>query len=81
MWDLWWTKWHWAGFLRVLRFPLPVLIPPTASHVVVVVVIIIIIIIIIINHPGAATTGETVPTYQVDSVSPHSNKLKKMPSL
>jgi hypothetical protein len=22
MWDLWWTKWHWAGFLRVLRFPL-----------------------------------------------------------
>jgi hypothetical protein len=20
MWDLWWTKWHWAGFLRVLRF-------------------------------------------------------------
>jgi hypothetical protein len=24
MWDLWWTKWHWAGFLRVLRFPLQI---------------------------------------------------------
>jgi hypothetical protein len=32
MWDLWWTEWHWAGFLRVLRFPLPILIPPTAPH-------------------------------------------------
>jgi hypothetical protein len=28
MWDLWWTKWHWAGFLRVLRFPLQNIIPP-----------------------------------------------------
>jgi hypothetical protein len=27
MWGLWWTKRHWAGFLRVLRFPLPI-IPP-----------------------------------------------------
>jgi hypothetical protein len=24
MWDLWWTEWHWAGFLRVLRFPLQI---------------------------------------------------------
>jgi hypothetical protein len=32
MWDLWWTKWQWAGFLRVLRFPLPIFIPPTAPH-------------------------------------------------
>jgi hypothetical protein len=28
-WDLWWTKWHCgACFFRVLRFPLPILIPP-----------------------------------------------------
>jgi hypothetical protein len=27
MWDLWWTKWSGAGFLRVLRFPLPIFIP------------------------------------------------------
>jgi hypothetical protein len=32
MWDLWWTKWHWGTFLLVLRFPLPILIPPTAPH-------------------------------------------------
>jgi hypothetical protein len=32
MWDLWWTMWHWmVGFLRVLRFPLPILIPSNAS--------------------------------------------------
>jgi hypothetical protein len=31
MWDLWRTKVTGAGFLRVLRFPLP-LIPLTASH-------------------------------------------------
>jgi hypothetical protein len=28
MWDLWWTKWHWAGFLRVLRFSPVNIIPP-----------------------------------------------------
>jgi hypothetical protein len=29
MWDLWWTKWHWGiAFLRILRFPLPILITP-----------------------------------------------------
>jgi hypothetical protein len=32
MWDLWWTKWGWAGFLWVLRFPLQMLIPPTTPH-------------------------------------------------
>jgi hypothetical protein len=32
MWDLWWTKWHWAKFLLVFRFPMPILIPPTAPH-------------------------------------------------
>jgi hypothetical protein len=32
MWDLWRTKLHWGSFLRVLRFPLPILIPPTAPH-------------------------------------------------
>jgi hypothetical protein len=30
MWDLWWTKGRWAGFLRVLRFPLPIFIPPVS---------------------------------------------------
>jgi hypothetical protein len=30
MWDLWRTKW--AGFLRVLRLSLPIIIPPTAPH-------------------------------------------------
>jgi hypothetical protein len=29
MWDLWWTKWHWGRFFRVLPFPLPSVIPPT----------------------------------------------------
>jgi hypothetical protein len=32
IWDVWWKKWHWDGFLRGLRFPLPVIIPPTAPH-------------------------------------------------
>jgi hypothetical protein len=31
-WDLWRKKWHWSGFLSVLQFPLPILIPPTAAH-------------------------------------------------
>jgi hypothetical protein len=30
-WDVWWRKWHGAGFLRVLLFPLPN-IPLTAPH-------------------------------------------------
>jgi hypothetical protein len=30
--DLWWKSGTGAGFLRVLRFPLPILIPPTALH-------------------------------------------------
>jgi hypothetical protein len=32
MWDLWCTKWRWAGFLRVLRFPLPIFIPPVSRQ-------------------------------------------------
>jgi hypothetical protein len=28
IWDLRWSKWHWSSFLRVLRFPLPAIIPP-----------------------------------------------------
>jgi hypothetical protein len=32
MWDLWWPKWHWGRFFRVLRFPLPILFPPTAPY-------------------------------------------------
>jgi hypothetical protein len=32
MWDLWWTKWRWGRFLRVLRFPLPIFIPPIAPQ-------------------------------------------------
>jgi hypothetical protein len=52
-----------AGFLRVLRFPLPILIPPTAPY----------------HHrsSGAGTIGQQWPTYQVDSVSQHPEKLKK----
>jgi hypothetical protein len=32
MWNLRWTNGTGAGFLRVLRFLLPILIPPTAPH-------------------------------------------------
>jgi hypothetical protein len=32
MWDLWWTKWHWAGFLQVLLFPQPIFIPPIETR-------------------------------------------------
>jgi hypothetical protein len=32
MWDLWWKNGTWAGFLQVLWFPLPILIPPIAPH-------------------------------------------------
>jgi hypothetical protein len=30
MWDLWWKSGNTAGFLRVLRFLLPIRIPPIA---------------------------------------------------
>jgi hypothetical protein len=30
--DLSWAKWHWAGFLRVFLYPLPIPIPPVASY-------------------------------------------------
>jgi hypothetical protein len=52
-----------AGFLRVLRFPLPILLHRLLH-----------------NHhrsSGAGTIGQQWPTYQVDSVSPHPEKLKK----
>jgi hypothetical protein len=55
-----------VGFLRVLRIPLPILIPPTASH-----------IFIIIYHPELVQWVKQWSTYQVDSVSPHPKKLKK----
>jgi hypothetical protein len=32
MWDLWWTNGTGTGFIPVLRFPLLILIPPTATH-------------------------------------------------
>jgi hypothetical protein len=32
MWNLWWTKWRWGRFLRVLRFPPPIFIPPIAPE-------------------------------------------------
>jgi hypothetical protein len=32
MWDLWWTKWRWGRFLRLLRFPLPIFIPPISPQ-------------------------------------------------
>jgi hypothetical protein len=51
-----------AGFLRVLRFPLPI-IPPTAPY--------------SSSIIRADTIGQQWPTYQVDSVLPHPQKLKK----
>jgi hypothetical protein len=53
-----------AGFLRVLRFPLPILIRPTASHSSSII-------------RGLYNRPKKWPTYQVDSVSPHPEKLKK----
>jgi hypothetical protein len=32
VWDLWWTKWHWGRFARVLIFPLPIPISPAALY-------------------------------------------------
>jgi hypothetical protein len=32
MWDFWWTSGAGAGFLRVLRFPLSIFIPPVAPQ-------------------------------------------------
>jgi hypothetical protein len=32
MWHLLCTKWHWADFLRILRFPLPILIETNSSY-------------------------------------------------
>jgi hypothetical protein len=44
MWVLWWTNWHWGRFLRVLRFPVPILIPPTTPQ----------------SSSGAGTIGQLV---------------------
>jgi hypothetical protein len=51
-----------AGFLRVLRFPLPILIPSTAPH---------------SSSSVVGTIRQLVATYQVDSVWPHPKKQKK----
>jgi hypothetical protein len=32
MWDLWWKKWLWEGFLLVLQFLLPIFIPPVSPE-------------------------------------------------
>jgi hypothetical protein len=48
MWDFWWTKWHSSRFSRGLRFPLPILISPTAHNV----------------SSGAGTIGQLVSDVQ-----------------
>jgi hypothetical protein len=63
MWDLWWTKWHGAGFLRVLLFPLPIFIPrlPHSHHNL---------------SPGAGTIGQwwvAVPSEL--SLTPHQETI------
>jgi hypothetical protein len=53
-WDLWWAKWRWGRFSpSILRFPLPIFIPPNSpsSH-----------------SPGAGTIGQKWPTCRVDPV-------------
>jgi hypothetical protein len=64
MWDLWWTKWHWGFFSEYFGFPCQ-----SSFHQ------------LLHNHQhrssGAGTIGQQWPTYQVDSVSPHLEKLKK----
>jgi hypothetical protein len=52
-----------AGFLLVLRFLLPILIPPTAPH--------------SSLSSGAGTIGQLVAEHQAESVSPHAEKLKE----
>jgi hypothetical protein len=51
-----------AGFLRLQRFSLPILIQPTAPHT---------------SSSSIIRGWYNRPTYQVDSVSPHSKKIKK----
>jgi hypothetical protein len=63
MWDLWWTNWHLCSFLRVLRFPLSILVPPTAPYSSS----------IIRGWYNRPVSGR----YQVDSVATHPKKLKK----
>jgi hypothetical protein len=53
-----------AGFLRVLRFLLPILIPPVAPHSSSII-------------RGWYNRPVSGPTYQVDPFSPHPKKQKK----
>jgi hypothetical protein len=64
MWDLWWTKWHWG------RFSPRISVTPANSHSTGYSTL-------IIYHPGLVQWAKYWPMYQVDSVSPHSKKLKK----
>jgi hypothetical protein len=52
-----------ACFLRLLRLPLPILIPPTTPH--------------SSLSSGSDTIDQLCPAYQVDSVSPHPKKLEE----
>jgi hypothetical protein len=72
VWDLWWTKWHWG------RFSPSTSVSPANLHSTDCSTFIIIIIIIIIYHPGMVQKAKQLPTYQMDSVSPHLKKLKKI---
>jgi hypothetical protein len=53
-----------TGFLRVLRFLLPILIPPTTPHSLSII-------------RGLVQEAKQWATYQMDSVSPHPKKLKR----
>jgi hypothetical protein len=72
MWDLWWTKWRWG------RFSPNASVSPANSHSTGCFTLVIIIIIIIIYQPGLVQHAKQWPKYQVDSVSPHPKKLKKL---
>jgi hypothetical protein len=63
-WDLRWTKSAGAGFLRVLRFPLPIFIPPNSPS---------------SKSPGASTIAQKWPTRLVDPVwTPRPTVRKKL---
>jgi hypothetical protein len=65
MWDLCWTKWHWG------RFSPSTSVSPANTYSTECCTF------IIIQHSGLVQQAEQWPTCQVDSVSPHPNKLKK----
>jgi hypothetical protein len=60
MYYLWWTV-ALASFLRVLRFALPILIPPNTEH--------------SVYQLGLVQEANLWPTYQMDSVSSHRTEL------